>query len=249
MLDKWKYYDIRFARHLLCNPINPSRFEAFCRRLNLELGAHVLDIGCGKGEFLVRLVELYGVSGVGVDKSPYCTSDALVKKASRVPRAMLEFLKMDGAAYRPKARETFDVAMCIGASWIFGGHSGTLRTLTEMTKSGGYVVAGEAFWRKKPCDEYLRVTEMTADQFGTHRGNVQIGEDEGLTCIYTLVSNRDDWDHYTTLGWWSLDEYVRTHPDDPDVPEIVERSKREKMTYLRWQRDTLGWALYLFRNP
>jgi SAM-dependent methyltransferase len=248
-LDKWRYYDIRFTRHLLCNPINPARFEGFCQRLNLARGTHVLDIGCGKGEFLVRLAELYGVSGVGVDQSPYCTRASRANAARRTPRAALEFVEMDGATYRPKASEAFGVAMCIGASWIFGGHRGTLRTLATMTRPGGYVVVGEAFWRRRPCDAYLRADGITADQFGTHRENVRVGEEEGLACIYTLVSNQDDWDHYKTLGWWSLDEYVRTHPDDPDVSEIAECNGREKTSYLRWQRDTLGWALYLFRNP
>ena len=118
-MDKWKYYDIRFARHRLCNPIGAARFEGFCRRLNLARGARVLDIGCGKGEFLVRLAKLYGVSGVGVDKSPYCVRAARATTARRTPHAALEFVEMDGAAYRP--RGAVDVAMCVGASWIFGG--------------------------------------------------------------------------------------------------------------------------------
>jgi len=70
-VDKWKYYDIRHKRHLLCNPMNKEKFERLRRLLRLEPETRVLDIACGKGEFLIRLAELYDISGVGVDISQH----------------------------------------------------------------------------------------------------------------------------------------------------------------------------------
>jgi len=93
-LDKWKYYDIRHKRHLLCNPLNREKFEKLCGLLKLERGSRVLDIACGKGEFLIRLAELYGISGVGVDISPYCIRDCLEKKRKRVPNSSIKFIEM-----------------------------------------------------------------------------------------------------------------------------------------------------------
>ena len=37
------------------------------------------------------------------------------------------------------------------------------------------------------------------------------------------------------------------HPDDPDLPELLERVAKDKSVYLRWGRDTVGWAIYVFR--
>ena len=37
--------------------------------------------------------------------------------------------------------------------------------------------------------------------------------------------------------------------DDPDVPELLERFRAARDRYLRWGRDELGWALYLFQVP
>jgi SAM-dependent methyltransferase len=247
-VDKWKYYDIRHEKHLLCNPMNKEKFERLCSLLRLKRGARVLDIACGKGEFLVRLAELYDISGVGVDISPFCIRDCLEKHQERVPNSDVKFIDMDAADYRPETLEAFDLAMCIGASWVYGGHRGTLQALTKMTKPGGLVIVGEPFWLKEPSGEYLKADQMKREQFGTHEDNVRVGEGEGLTVIYTLVSNHDDWDHYETLGWWAVDEYVRANPDDPDVPELLQRKGREKETYLRWGRETLGWAIYVFRK-
>jgi hypothetical protein len=45
-----------------------------------------------------------------------------------------------------------------------------------------------------------------------------------------------------------VSEYARFHPEDPDLPEIVERADKERSLYLRWGRETLGWAIYVFRR-
>ncbi|WP_455370140.1 SAM-dependent methyltransferase, partial [[Eubacterium] cellulosolvens] len=70
-MDKWKYYNITHKAHFLCNPINKEKFEKLCKLLRFKQGEYVLDIACGKGEFLVRLNELYDIIGVGVDISSY----------------------------------------------------------------------------------------------------------------------------------------------------------------------------------
>jgi hypothetical protein len=51
------------------------------------------------------------------------------------------------------------------------------------------------------------------------------------------------------LRWYSTARFVEENKDDPDVTEIVKRVDHEKATYLQWGRDTVGWAIYLFKNP
>jgi SAM-dependent methyltransferase len=228
--------------------MNKEKFEKLCRLLRLEPEAQVLDIACGKGEFLVRLAELYDISGVGVDISPYCINDCLRKRQNRIANSNVEFIEMDGAKYKPEMPESFDLTMCIGASWVYRGYRGTIRALEKMTKPGGFVMIGEPFWIKEPSEEYLKADKIKREEFGSHYDNVMVGEEEGLTCIYITVSNHDDWDHYETLGWWAIDEYQKTNPNDEDNLEMLERKKREKETYLRWGRETLGWAIYVFKK-
>jgi hypothetical protein len=62
------------------------------------------------------------------------------------------------------------------------------------------------------------------------------------------VSSKDDWDKYEGLQWFATAEYARTQPDDPDLAEVVERVSKARVAYLRWGRDTLGWAIYMFRS-
>ncbi len=46
-----------------------AKLDLVCRKLRLEPGMHVLDVGCGWGEALKFAAERYGVSGVGITVS------------------------------------------------------------------------------------------------------------------------------------------------------------------------------------
>ncbi len=246
-MDPWKFYHVTHKYHLVCNPMSTEKLDEVIELLTINAEAAVLDIACGKGEMLTRLAERYEISGVGVDISPYFVADTKQKLQERVSDVQIKILNMDGADYKPD--QLFDLAMCIGASWVYKGHQGTLHALKSMTKPGGLVLVGEPFWIKEPDEAYLAAENHTRDMFGTHYENVLVGEQEGLVPLYTIVSNQDDWDQYETLQWYAAAMYARDNQDDPDVPEILARVAHGRRNYLRWGRDTVGWALYLFRKP
>ncbi len=230
------------------NPVNEERLERLFDLLRLPRGARVTDIGCGKGEMLIRLVEKYKIRGVGVDISPYCIRDARRQMSMRVPQASLTFLQMNGSDYSPKNGELDDLTMCIGASWIYGGYRNTLKALSRMTKPSGRVMVGETFWRKAPPQEYLRREKLSQNSLNTHYDNVTTGESVGLAPIYALVSTKSDWDMYEGLHWYATGEYALSHPDDPDLKELLKRDARYRESYLKYERDALGWAIYLFQK-
>jgi|SRR2546422_10591742 len=118
-MDSWKFYNIVHRCHRVMNPVNEDRLERLYDLLELKQGARVIDVGCGKGEMLIRLAEKYHVKGLRVDKSPY---------------------------------------------------------------------------------------------------------------------------------WYAAAEYALSNPQDPDSEELSARVSNERESYLRWGRETLGWAIYLFRN-
>jgi SAM-dependent methyltransferase len=247
-MDTWKFYDITHREHVVCNPTSEEKLARLVELVQLPTDARVVDIACGKGEFLIRLAEAYGVRGVGVDISPFCITDAERRLRARVPQAEIAFTQMDGADFEPDKPHSFTLASCIGASWIFGGHAGTLDALVSMVEPDGWVIAGEPYWLQEPSEEYLRACGLTRDGFGSHAENVEAGERRGLDLVHTLVSSKDDWDRYEGLQWYATAEYARAHPDDPDLPELVNRVAKEKAVYLKWGRDTLGWAIYVFRH-
>ena len=247
-MDTWKFYDITHREHVVCNPTSEEKLARLVGLLRLRDGARVVDIACGKGEFLVRLAEAHGIRGIGIDVSPFHIADARRQLERRAPGAEVAFREMNGSDFRPDAPHSFALASCIGASWVFGGHGATLAALSGMVEPGGWIVVGEPYWRQEPSEGYLEASGVARDDFGTHSGNVEAGELRGLDLVHTFASNRDDWDQYEGLQWYAAAEYARSHPDDPDLRELLERVARAKTAYLRWGRDTLGWAIYVFRD-
>jgi SAM-dependent methyltransferase len=246
-METWKFFDITHKEHIICNPSSLGKYQQLIDLLRLPPNARVLEIGMGKGEFIIRLAEQYSINGIGVDLSPYVVRDARAKLAERAPQANVTFLEMDGADYQADAPESFDLTVCMGASWIFDGHKGTLAALKAMTKPGGLIVVGEPYWRQEPDPAYLKTAGFERSLFGSHYENVLTGQEMGLALLYTLVSNLDDWDVYEGLQWHAAENYALAHPDDPDVLELLERVRNQKHEYLKWGRDTLGWANYMFR--
>jgi SAM-dependent methyltransferase len=216
--------------------------------LHLPADAQVVDIACGKGEFLIRLAEVYDARGVGIDLSPFFVADAERRLETRASDAGITFIQMNGADFSPDNPHQFDLASCIGASWIFGGHAGTLEALIRMVKPDGWVIVGEPYWLQEPPQEYLEAAGIAKEDLGSHVSNAEVGEHRGLDLVHTIVSSSDDWDVYEGLQWYAAAEYARAHPDDPDLAEVVERVEEDRKTYLRWGRDTVGWAIYMFRR-
>jgi len=247
-MDMWKFYDITHREHVVCNPTSEEKLARLVGLLRLPEDARVVDIACGKGEFLIRLAEAYGIRGTGIDISPFCIADAERRLEARAPGAAVVFNEMNGSDFSPDKPHSLALASCIGASWVFGGHAATLEALSGMVEPGGWVVVGEPYWLQEPSEEYLVALGDVRDSFGTHLENVEAGELRGLELVHALVSNKDDWDKYEGLQWYATAEFARSHPDDQDLPELLERVAKARVAYLRWGRDTLGWAIYVFRH-
>ncbi len=249
----WKHWDVTHDKHVVCNPMSSEKIDELVKLLNPYLSAEskIVDIAMGKAEFIIRLIEEYNLSAIGIDLSPKFCKDAQENVKKRISNADVELLEMDGADYKPKELESFDLVSCLGASWIYGGYEGTLKYMMELTKKGGIVISGEPYWKSAPPEEYIKIAKELYDDFGeyaSHYENVQIGEKLGLKLVYSIASNLDDWDRYIGLQWHSTDVFAKEHPDDPDLIKIYEKLDKEKEVYFNWERDLFGWAIYVFRK-
>lgn len=247
-MDPQKFYDITHREHEVLNPTSLEKQERLVTLLRLPTGAQVVDIACGKGGFLIRLAEAYGARGLGVDISPFYIAEAERRLKARAASAGIAFTRMNGADFKPDEPRSLDLASCIGGSWIFGGHAHTLEALLRLVRPGGWVVVGEPYWRQEPTGKYLEALGCAREDLGSHASNAEAGEQRGAELVHTIVSSQDDWDRYEGLQWLATADYARAHPDDPDLAELTERVSKAKSAYLRWGRDTLGWAIYMFRS-
>ncbi len=115
-----------------------------------------MDVGCGTGEFLVRLAERYDVRGTGIDPDGNALEQCRRRCEGRIPDDRLELHQLEVAAFAWPERP-FDAAICIGSTHAFGGFVPTLRELACRVSPGGVILVGDIFWRRVPEQPYRDV--------------------------------------------------------------------------------------------
>src|SRR4051794_12348670 len=80
------------------NPLSSLAIATLLDLLPLDSGDRVLDVGCGRGELLLRIAEHTGAAGLGIDTSEEQIATARQEAAERAPDADLSFEAGDAAA-------------------------------------------------------------------------------------------------------------------------------------------------------
>jgi cyclopropane fatty-acyl-phospholipid synthase-like methyltransferase len=205
-----------------------------------------LDVGCGKGEFLLRLAGRRAVQGEGIDLSAHAIGLALAKAQHQVLQGNLAFRCADARSLKPPPGKYF-LTICLGATQAFGNLRTTLRTLQEWTRLNGWIVVGEGFWKQPPSARYLEILDGTSNELLDDPGNIRVGEQLGLKLAQHWSSTDEEWDDFETAYLEGIESYGQENPDDPRVPEMLRRIRRWRQGYLQWGKKTLGFGVYAFR--
>ena len=135
--DKFSF--IAHRDHDYCNPIAAPKVERLLDLLPLDAGSRVLDLGCGRAELALRIIERFGSTVVAVERSSYMLDAARERAEWTGALAKLHLDDRDIRAFRADP-ETFHLAVMLGAGGIDGGVAGICRTLRGWTTPGPVTV-------------------------------------------------------------------------------------------------------------
>jgi predicted O-methyltransferase YrrM len=233
------YFVVAEATHELQNPTSEEKLLLLGHRLELSAGSRVLDIASGRGGPALVLARGFGCTVHGIEISPefHAVAEERIAEAGLADRVSLELADAAGVVHEPAS---YDAALCLGASFVYGSLADTVDALAPAVRPGGYVVVGEPYWRSLPLPEDY---EDRRDPWTTLEGTVAIFETSGLPVVSVIASSEDDWDRYETLHWRAVEQWLAANPNDPEAREISARHERAKRVYLRHGRDVLGWAI------
>jgi precorrin-6B methylase 2 len=228
--------------HEIQNPTSPEKIRLLGERLRLGPETQVLDVASGKCGPTVILAGEFGCRITAIERAPEFLAAARERVAAAGLGDRIEIHEQD-AAKADLGRDRYDVAMCLGASFVWGSLEGALTALTPAVHAGGAVVVGEPYWRRWPLPEGIE-----DDGFVLLADTARRFEAAGLTVETMIVSSEDDWDRYETLHWPAVQDWLAANPDDSDAPEIRKIHERARNDYLNWARDLLGWAIFVGRR-
>ena len=232
-------------------PLSAQRVERLIDLLELPADARCLDIGCGRGELLLRVLVRGGGVGLGVDLDAGCIAAAQGEAVARaVPGAAFRCADAAAVLAEVAGGEGYDLIACVGATHVFGQGRGALeRTLAALQlclRPGGMLLIGETFWEKPPDPAYLETLGGDAGIDRTHAENVACIEAQaGLTVLYAAVSSLDEWDHFEWSHRLRAERAAQAEPTRSEVLARRDRVRAWSRNYLRWGRGTMGFGLYL----
>jgi cyclopropane fatty-acyl-phospholipid synthase-like methyltransferase len=231
------------------NPLSEEDVDEMIEALELEPGAHVLDLGCGKAEVLIRVVERYpGVRAVGLDRSSAVLAEAKRQAEERVPESRVTLLEEDVRDYAPEPG-AFDLVISTGGVSFRGGVGGTLAVLSGFVAPGGKLLFGDGYWRKEPTAEYLVALGAAREELRDYEGTIEAAHDVGLELLRAVASSVEDWDRYEDSWAENGERWAAAHADEPRTVELRDwiAAGRERYRELGG-RDILGFGLFLFRR-
>jgi len=235
------YYVVAQQDHELQNPTSREKLLLLGERLRLGPESRVLDVASGRGGPAVLLASEFGCRVHGIEVAPEFHAAAVERAgtAGVADRVTFELADASEAAF---ASESYEVAMCLGASFVWGSLAATLDVLEPIVRPGGHVVVGEPYWRRLPLPPDY---EDRADPWTTLEGTIAILESGALRAVTVIASSEDDWDRYETLHWRAVEEWLAANPDHVEASGVRRIHEKSRRAYLRHGRDYLGWAILI----
>jgi ubiquinone/menaquinone biosynthesis C-methylase UbiE len=238
------FFDLMSVSHRymdLLNPSTPEKILQLGKMLGLNDGVRVIDFGCGCAEPLALWGNEYGIAGVGVDISADFCERAAKKLCARGLADRIEIVCCKGTDY-PLHEAAFDVATCIGATFVFGGYRETVCALRKAVHPRGRLGIGEVHWLSDNVPPEYAQRETSAH---TETELLRITREEGFEIEYVIRAGHDDWDRYSSDNWYGLLRWLEENPSHPDRQQVFEHLRRTQDDYFRYERPYMGWAMYV----
>ncbi len=241
-----EFFDLMSISHRymeLFDPTTPEKLLKLGKALGMREGTRVIDFGCGSAEPLALWGNEYGITGVGVDISADFCERATKKLYAEGLSDRIEIVCSKGTDY-PLQEGAFDVATCIGATFVFGGYRETVHALKKAVQPKGRLAIGEVYWLSDNVPQEYVQKETSAH---TETELLRITREEGFEMECVIRASHDDWDRYSSDNWYGLLRWLEENPTHPDRQQVFERLRHTQDAYFQYERQYLGWAMYVLK--
>lgn len=241
-----RHHEIAESRHRILNPITEDKLHLLGDLCRITPDMQHLDLACGKGELLAQWSSRYGSRGIGVDISKVFLEAARTRAEELGMADRLEYVEADAATYQANPN-SYDIVSCIGATWIGGGLAGTLDLMRPALRPTGLALVGEIFWLSPPPPEASETLGIDPANCTSLAGTAERIHQAGFELLEMVLANQDSWDRYVASQWWTISDWLRANPDDPDAPAMRDFLTQARNSHLEYGRQYLGWGIFITR--
>lgn len=243
--DLWDRFEVFEALHhslAICNPMTSHQLDEVVEAAGAVAGHHVLDLACGSGEYLLRTAQRTAINGSGIDLSPWMISRAHRRAVNATTSlsdgSTLRWVLGDAASHEVVVRP--DIAICVGAEWVWHDFRGTARALAAMVDVGGIAVIGAARLHCQANPEAVLATHgaiETIDDMAASLAEV------GLTPLHRVDPTDSGWDAYLAQTRVAVNAWQRRHPGARSEQWVIDQS--EWWAARQRDRGVIGWSVWI----
>jgi len=233
------------TQHLeLSSPAAPEKLWAIGQYLGLDKNKRMINFGSGYGRPLELWAKDFGISGTGIEIHSFLCERAKTRISGSDLEGQVKIVCGNAADYEFE-QNSFDVAVCLGASFIWGGYRRAIREMKNALVDGGKVVVGEYYYIEEKIPAQLRKFE---GDLHTELELLHISRDEGFDIEFALRASRDDWDRYVSSNWYGLLRWIDENQTHPDHRYVIDHLHKIQEMYLKYQKKYEGWAIYILNQ-
>ena len=218
-------------------PLSERHADLLLERLRASSGEHVVDLGCGWGELLMRAV-VAGASqtrGTGVDRDRRVLERGRMLAARRGLADRVSFTEGDAAAWR----EPVDRLLCIGASHAWGGTKDALAALADVLAPGGTLLFGDGCWETSPTAAAAAEFEGEVLALETL---VEHADSCGWRVLHLSTANQREWDDFEATWRAGRHRWLSENPADERAAHVRKELADQLRQYVTVYRGVLGFC-------
>ncbi|WP_426762780.1 SAM-dependent methyltransferase [Pseudarthrobacter sp. 1G09] len=237
-------------------PLSEERAAHLVAFLSDPAPHEVLDMGCGWGELLLRvLTAAPQARGRGVDSASASIDRA---RQQALVRGLLDRVTFDSMPGREAQTRPADAVICIGASQIWGppvedgqplDYGAALHALRALVRPGGRLVYGEAIWSAAPYPAATAPLAGRDDEYLTENALHEQICAAGFEVLDADQASIEEWDVFEAGYRNRYTRWLEAHDaDHPSAEQVRRQYEEQRAAYEDGYRGVLGMAYFCLKG-